>query len=203
MSRVMRIPRTRRRRVHRAGAAGRAVALAVVMLAATACGSGDPETPAGGPGTFTGPSAAPDVQPTFADLTSGDAATVAILQSFNADALSAVVEPTIMMTGEEYCTRYRTSGSGDICAQPWTTIDSRTKVTLPVSADATFASIGDGRPDCVDSELGSGARCAATLEQFAEWANNNSNPLVRSEAKLVRVEIKNGVAVRLAEVHTP
>ena len=176
-------------------------ALAAITAMAAGCGTNQPPTFAGGstsaPPRSTPPTVAKTAAPapTFPDVTRGKTAVTANLLSYDAAADSAVVVPTIMLTGEDYCKRFKVKASDGRCQREWITEDSHTKITLPVSPDAKLLSFKEGDPECIGNMI-AGSVCKVSEKEFAAWARANPQGLVR-------ITTKDGTIVKLAQVFTP
>jgi hypothetical protein len=182
--------------VRRAVWAGPAVAAILAM--ATGCGTNQPPTFAGGSASAPPPSSAPSTPrpaPTFPDLTRGSTAVTAYLLAYDPKADSAVVVPTIMLTGEDYCKAFGVKASDSRCDREWITEDSHTKITLPIDAKAKLLSIREGDQECIGSMI-AGGTCPVSKKEFAAWAKDFPEGLVR-------ISTKDGTIVKMAQVYTP
>jgi hypothetical protein len=182
-----------------------AAALGAVLLTVAGCNAESPQSrgpsaasPAGttvSPVPPAVPSAQPSTGPTFTDVTQGDTASVVKLLAFDPNARSAVVEPTAMMTGDQYCAMFAVPAADDRCGRAWIAEDSRTKATLPVRQAVKLSTVRGGDPKCIDRDTGAGT-CAATPRQFVDWYRQNPQALVR-------VTTVSGTVVAIAEVYLP
>lgn len=173
----------------------RSLAVVAALLTTAACGATPP--PAVTPSLPPAPSPTPGApRPTFADLTHGDATSAVKLFSYDARAHSAVVEPIIFMDGPAYCKKFRVKAGDPRCEREWTTEESHTRITVPVAAkprlNAWENAAGD---DCIGT-MTTGATCAVSAATFTERAK--ANP-----AGFVVMTIRNGTAIKLAELFTP
>jgi hypothetical protein len=186
----------------------RRAALAVPVLAtiaamATGCGTNQSPTFADGSASAppssapskAAPTPTPAPAPTFPDVTRGSTAVTANLLSYDAAAGSAVVVPTLMLTGEDYCKRFKVKASDSRCQREWITVDSHTKITLPVGPDAKLLSFKDGDPGCVGNMI-AGGTCPVSKKEFAAWTKDNPEGLIR-------ISTKDGTIVKMAQVFTP
>jgi hypothetical protein len=148
--------------------------------------------PAAGPSTAP---SAPPAGPTFTDVTKGNTSSVVKLLALDLAARSAVVEPTAMMTGDEYCAMFSVPEADDRCRRASITEDSKTKATLPVQAGVKLSTVRGGDPACIDRRTGAGT-CTATSRQFVQWLKDNPQGLVR-------LTTVSGKVTALAEVYLP
>jgi hypothetical protein len=184
----------------------RRAALAVPVLAtiaamATGCGTNQSPTFADGSASAppsSAPTSAPSTAapaPTFPDVTRGSAAVTANLLSYDPAADSAVVVPTLMLTGEDYCKKFKVKSSDGRCQREWITVDSHTKITLPVDPEAKLLSFKDGDPECVGNMI-AGGTCPVSKKDFAAWAKDYPEGLIR-------ISTQDGTIVKMAQVYTP
>jgi hypothetical protein len=194
--------------------------LAVVLVLVTGgCGTGRPDAspapaapptsaptsaPASAPAsstasrpTSTPPSRKAAPQPRFADLTKGRTTSVVTLHGYDAENASAVVEPTIFMTGDAYCRTFKIKRSDSRCVNHlYVTEESNTKVTVPIAAKAKyFTWEGADGSVCVDAPE-KGGTCPMTEKQFAQWFKANKEAMVA-------VATEDGTITRMAIVYTP
>jgi predicted Ser/Thr protein kinase len=141
------------------------------------------------------PPAAGSVAPTYADVLHGRATSAAKLLSFDATALSAVVEPTILLRGRDYCAKYRVPSSAPRCGQDWTTEDSHTKITLAVRRDAVLRTTRDNDEKCLGDMIGGGT-CPLPVSTVAGW-------LKEHPGALVSITAADGRLTRIAELYVP
>ncbi len=145
------------------------------------------------------PSGAPGraPRPAFADVSRGDTLSIVKLLALDPQARSAVVEPTLFMTGPEYCVAFGvTPGPDAPCEQDWITEDSRTKVTLPLADKARLAITRDNEQGCVGEADVVVGTCAVSGRQLARY-------LADREGLLMRLTTKDGTIVGMAELYTP
>jgi hypothetical protein len=164
-------------------------ALAVLLLLVGGC-STPPAAPTPAPSAETGPLA-----PSYPDVTAGDSETAAQLHAFDPQAQSAVIEPTIFLTGPDFCESLRIDPADPRCEREWVTEDSHLKVTLPVSPDAKLLTMRDGDPECLGS-MAKGGTCPLTPRQFTAL-------LGQADTMLVHVTVRGGQITRIAEEYTP
>lgn len=173
----------------------RSLGVLAAVLTTAACGS---TPPAAAPSFAPPPPRAVPAppQPTFADLTRGDATSVIKLYAYDAKAHSAVVEPIVFMDGPAFCQKFKVKAGDPRCDREWTTEESHTRITVPVSAEprlnAWENAAGD---DCIGS-MTTGGTCAVSAATFTERAKANPGGFVV-------ITIKDGVATKLAEMFTP
>jgi len=183
-------------------AARAAPAVAAILALATGCGTDQPPASARGSVTAAPPSSAPSTAPSvsapapaFPDVARGDTVVTANLLSYDPAADSAVVVPTLMLTGEDYCRKFKVKASDSRCQREWITEDSHTKITLPVAPEAKLLSFKDGDPECVGNMI-AGGTCPVSKKQFAAWTEDYPEGLVR-------ISTKDGTIVKMAQVYTP
>ncbi|MEV4642659.1 hypothetical protein AB0J80_35485 [Actinoplanes sp. NPDC049548] len=159
-------------------------ALCGAALALTGCDAG----PAPDPPDRSSPAPAPS--PSVPDLTAGSRqATVRLWFLSNQDH-SAVVEPTTLLTGAQYCTRFGIPSSDDVCRHDRVDTGSNVKLTLPVSEGLRRYGYGDDDFACIDEKTAEGT-CPMTPAEFQVWATMNS-------PAPARITTKNGRIVEVA-----
>jgi hypothetical protein len=175
-----------------------AVVLATAVLATAACGPGESTGPPVRPSTVAaGPSSKPaGVQPTYADPSRGSSTSVVKLYSYDAVAHSAVVEPIVFMDGGAYCTKFKVKPSDPRCDREWTSEESHTKITVPVSRKPTLNAWDDGRGgDCIGG-MTSGGVCPVPAATFAAWLKDNPEGFAV-------ITTRDGTITKIAEMYTP
>jgi hypothetical protein len=176
------------------------VAAAAALLLA-GCGSASP-----GPAPATSPPAPPSAaakaaakvapEPSFADLTQARAKSVVKVFAFDAENQSAVVEPIIFLTGEDYCKAFKVKASDARCDHEWLTEESHTKVTVPVADNpAFFTWEGPDGNVCVETPA-DGGTCRWSAKSFAKWVADEPGGMAV-------IATQNGEIVRMAQIYTP
>ncbi len=174
----------------------RTIALLTTAFLLTAGCSSAATTGAAPGGAGAAPSGAAPT-PSFADLTRGDAQTVAKLFSYDATNRAAVVEPVNFLDHAETCAAEGLDPAGSDCNTEWTTDDSRSKVTVPVAADPEFRTWeGEDGAVCLGEDVEKGGTCPMTAKAFAQWASAN-------EGELVAVTTVDGEITKIAMFYTP
>jgi hypothetical protein len=166
------------------------------VLLALACATalaGCAATPSPAPAPAASPTSA---VPTFADVARGDSTSVVKIESFDAGARAAVVEPTIFLQGPDFCTAFHLPSSDPRCERDWNTEDSNTRVTVPVAEDAELFTIRGGDPECFSEDALIVGTCELTPAKFARLAQE-------SPGMLAQVTIVDGTARKIAELYTP
>ncbi|MDT5042133.1 MAG: hypothetical protein QOE51_3118 [Actinoplanes sp.] len=166
----------------------------VLALMLGGCGS------LGGPAPEGSLSASPSVSPgplapSYPDVTKGNVATAAELLAYDPVAQSAVIEPTLFLTGPDFCKTLHIKASDDRCNRDWVAEDSHVKITLPVGSQARLLTTRQGDEACIGT-MASGGTCPVTPKQFAALARENP-PL------LVHVSVRNGTLTKIAQEFTP
>ncbi|UQU67332.1 serine/threonine protein kinase [Couchioplanes caeruleus] len=144
------------------------------------------------PDTTSSPSAP---TPAFTDVSRGDTDSIVKLLSFRPGGKTAVVvEPVVFMTNPGFCQAFGIAPGDKRCSYPWDIAASDAKITLPRAGDAGLALLDPDDPGrCMD---GTGAAtCTASAADFDDWLGDGE--------ELVRLQTRNGVAVRLAQLHLP
>ncbi|GIF15692.1 hypothetical protein [Actinoplanes teichomyceticus] len=173
----------------------RLVTLAVALLLTAGCGTHPGDTP-GTAGPARSATAAPAPEPSFADLTRGDTRSVVKMYAYDARNRSAVVEPILFMTGEQYCRAFRPAPTDGRCDREWTTEESHTKITVPVAARPRFYTWQDENGDvCVDSP-DAGGTCPTTAKAFGRWLSGDPGGMVA-------VTMVDGTITRMAQIYVP
>jgi hypothetical protein len=172
--------------------------LAAAVLATAACGTGDetalPAAPSSRAAAPSRPPAAP--QPTFADPGHGSTTSVVKLYSYDAGAHSAVVEPIVFLDGAAYCKKFQVKSSDPRCGREWTSEESHTKITVPVSRKPTLNAWDDGQDgDCIGT-MTSGGICPVSAARFAAWLKDNP-------AGFAVITTRDGTITKIAEMYTP
>jgi hypothetical protein len=181
----------------------------LLVLVAGGCGTGRPEAapapaapapPASAPAsppTSAPPSRKAAPKPRFADLTQGRTTSVVKLHGYDAENASAVVEPTIFMTGDAYCRTFKIKRSDGRCvSHAYVTEESHLKVTVPIAPTVKyFTWEGADGSVCIDAPE-KGGTCPMTEKKFAEWFELN-------EQAMVAVATDDGAITRMAIVYTP
>jgi hypothetical protein len=166
------------------------------LLTAGGCGREKPAAP--GPATSAAPvkvsPAAP--QPTFADLTRGSTTSVVKLFAYDARHRSAIVEPIVFMTGDEFCKTFKIKKSDPRCDEEWTTEESHTKITMPVAATPKLYTWDDGEGGVCIGEPAAGGTCPTTARAFARW-------LTEQPGGMVAITTRNATVTRMAQIYTP
>jgi hypothetical protein len=178
----------------------RKLVVAVLLVVSTAaCSTGSPRSN-GSPAPSTGASstrgsAEPSARPTFTDLTEGDTESVVKLRAYYPDDRSAVVEPIIFMQGPDFCAAFDLPDEDPRCNRDWSTEDSSTKVTLPVSAGVKLLTMNGAVEECInwDTMLGS---CAWSKTKLAQAAKNDSD-------LMVQLTTRDATITKIVEIYTP
>ncbi|BCJ48849.1 hypothetical protein Asp14428_03240 [Actinoplanes sp. NBRC 14428] len=92
---------------------------------------------------------------------------------FNVRERSAVVEPTSLLTGAQYCARYAIPSSDDACRRKLVATGSNVKLTVPISGKVRRLGFPDLDLSCVDEATAEGT-CKITESDFNTWATMNS-----------------------------
>jgi hypothetical protein len=122
-------------------------------------------------------------------------ATAAELLAYDPVAQSAVIEPTLFLTGPDFCKTLHIKASDDRCERDWVAEDSHVKITLPVSPQARLLTARYGDEACMGT-MASGGTCPLTPKQFAALARDHP-PM------LVHVSVRDGTITTIAEEFTP
>lgn len=174
----------------------RALLVVPLALLLAACSSAAPSgqpTPSPSAAAPSVSVPAPSVKPTYADVSRGDTDSTVRMLALRSKAV--VVEPVVFMTNPDFCATFGIPADDGRCNQPWDTADSEAKITVPVADDATYALVDLEDPQRCMDDRGAGS-CKATAKEFAAWAADDVQPLIR-------LTTKNGVATRLAEMYVP
>ncbi|MEV4708141.1 hypothetical protein [Actinoplanes sp. NPDC049316] len=148
----------------------------------------------------TSPPAAPAVAsrsaaPAFTDVSRGDTDSIVRLLSFRPGRNTAVVvEPVIVMNNPAFCQAYGIPPDDKRCAYPWNIARSEAKITLPRADDAELALLDPDHPDRCTDRTGA-ATCTVSAGEFDDRLGDHE--------ELIRLQTRNGVAVRLAEFRPP
>jgi hypothetical protein len=134
------------------------------------------------------------VPPAYADLLHGPTTSAAKLLSFDATALSAVVEPVIFTPGRAGCEKYGLPTARSQCPPQPTVLDSHTKITLAVDRAATARTTREGTQQCLGTMTGGGT-CPLPLTQVAGWLQGHS-------PALVSITSTDGTLTGLSELYT-
>jgi hypothetical protein len=172
---------------------------AVLVLALALAGCAGPAA-VGEPAARPSPSAAPSVSPgplapSYPDVTRGDTSTAAQLIAYDPVARSAVIEPTLFLTGPDFCKTLHIKASDGRCERDWVTEDSHVNITLPVSPQARLLTMRDGEDGCLGS-METGGTCPLTPAKFAALTKERA-PM------LVHVVTRDGTLTTIAEEFTP
>ncbi|WP_189077471.1 hypothetical protein [Mangrovihabitans endophyticus] len=163
----------------------------VLLLAACDAGAG---ARSGDPVTGDATSAAPGATPAYTDVSRGDTDSIVKLLSFAPGKHRAViVKPVIYLPNPQFCATYRIPRDDKRCSYAWGAAESGAKITLPRADDAVLMLVKDDPAKCVD-DSGAGT-CQVSGGAFDDWLGNGE--------ELIRLQTRNGVAVRLAELHLP
>jgi hypothetical protein len=175
-----------------------AVVLAGTVLATAACGTGDETAPPATPSSAAAePSRTPAApQPTFADPSHGSTTSVVKLYSYDAAAHSAVVEPIVFMDGGDFCKKFKIKSSNPRCQLEWTTEDSHTKITVPVSRKPRLNAWDNGQGgDCIGTMI-TGSTCSTSPAAFARWLKENPQGFAV-------ITTEDGTITKIAQMYTP
>jgi len=170
------------------------VVAALLVLSTAACSTGSPRS-SGSPAPSTSASATPSTRPTFTDLTRGDTESVVKLRAYYPDDRSAVVEPIIFMQGPDFCQAFDLPESDPRCNRDWSTEDSSTKVTLPVSAKVKLLTMNGAVEECINWETLLGT-CAWPKAKLAQAAKEDPD-------LMVRLTTRDATITKIAEIYTP
>jgi serine/threonine protein kinase len=130
--------------------------------------------------------------PTYVDVRYGRTNSTAKLLSFDPGALSAVIEPIILMPGPDYCRKYGVPVTQPRCQQNWTIEDSQSKIDLPVSPEVVVSTTRDGDQGCLHDNSGT---CPLPLPELAGW-------LKLHPQALTSITSTDGVVTGMAELPT-
>lgn len=168
----------------------------VAVLAVGGCAAQPGTTPINespAPKASTTP-AAP--QPSFADLTRGNTKSVVKMYAYDAKHRSAVVEPILFLTGDEFCTKFKVKRTDPRCEREWTIEESHTKVTMPVAGNPKILNWDDGQGNVCIEEPADGGTCPMSEKAFADW-------IAESPGEMVSVSTRDATVVRMALIYTP
>lgn len=175
-----------------------AIVLAAAVLTTAACGTAAPAaSPVPSNSAAVKPSSKPVApQPTFADPTQGSTTSVVKLYAYDAAAHSAVVEPIIFLDGPSFCKAFKIKSTDPRCDREWTTEESHTKITVPVSQQPKLTTWDDQHGgDCIGS-MTSGGICPTSASAFAKWLKDNPKGFVV-------ITTKDGTISKMAEMYLP
>jgi hypothetical protein len=175
-----------------------AIVLAAAVLTTAACGTVAPSTsPLPPSSAAVKPSTKPAApQPSYADPTRDDTTSVAKLYAYDAAAHSAVVEPIIFLDGPSFCKAFKIKSTDPRCDREWTTEESHTKITVPVSRQPKLTTWDDQKGgDCIGT-MTSGGTCPTSVSAFAKWVKDNPNGFVV-------ITTKSGTITKIAEMYLP
>jgi hypothetical protein len=172
------------------------ILLAVAVLAVGGCGAATPETAPAASGPPAAKSAPAPPQPSFADLTRGSTKTVVKMYAYDPKHDSAVVEPILFLTGEQYCRTFQVKRTDTRCEREWLTEESHTKITMPVAAQPKITGWDDGQGGVCLAEPVDGGTCPMKAKDFTAWIAENPG-------EMVAVTTRNATVVRMALIYTP
>ncbi|MCA2215079.1 serine/threonine-protein kinase [Jidongwangia harbinensis] len=143
------------------------------------------------------PSAAPGGL-AFTDVRRGRTRSVVRVHAYHPKARSVVVEPTLFLTGDQYCAAFGLEPSPEApCERAWVTEDSRMIVTLPTTANPRLTTTSANSAPCVGSGALVLGTCRASAKDFVMHVAGGE------DGALVELTTDNGSVTGMAEVYTP
>jgi predicted Ser/Thr protein kinase len=130
----------------------------------------------------------------FSDPTTGSGRSVVELYSYDPLARSAVAQPVLVLTSQDYCKRFTVDPDDIKCSDPFQVVESHQRVTIPVGSGAKLRS-WQGAIDDVPVAARTGDGDAVPASNFREW-------LTRHSGGLVVVTVRNGEADELTAIRT-